>query len=179
MDALALGGLVALLLRDEQLWSRARPFLYVGAVAITAVAAGTIVEYKGLWPYDRWTQIIGYSAIAAGFAVLVAQAATATPGSSFATVLSHPVLRSLGRYSYALYVLHWLVVVELARRWTPREWLGTDLPERLLFTTVAGVISFSLAWMSWHVLEKRFLALKRYVPYGHRDEAMVAVPGRF
>jgi peptidoglycan/LPS O-acetylase OafA/YrhL len=72
-----------------------------------------------------------------------------------------PVLRSLGKYSYALYVIHGFLsgaTANLAKR-HQQIWF-------VLLCMVAGpLISYGLAWLSWYLLEERFLRLKSRFPY--------------
>ena len=41
------------------------------------------------------------------------------------------------------------------------------------FVVVATVLSVAVAWLSWHLYEKQFLKLKRFVPYGRPRRAAV------
>jgi peptidoglycan/LPS O-acetylase OafA/YrhL len=100
-------------------------------------------------------------------------------------------LRSLGKYSYCIYLTHMLVVEQLTRLAIPQaaapaswpEWLRqpvallsaglSSLPHALspvwatvAFTALVVVCSWLLAWISWNLFERWFLALKRYFPSG-------------
>jgi len=81
-------------------------------------------------------------------------------------------LRSLGKYSYCIYLTHMLVIFwllrdgvqlvgadlsGLAQRWTP---VGCTVA----FTLVVVVCSWLLALVSYHAFERWFLALKRFFP---------------
>jgi peptidoglycan/LPS O-acetylase OafA/YrhL len=72
-----------------------------------------------------------------------------------------PVLRSLGKYSYALYVIHAFLsaaAANLAKR-------HQELTFVLLCMVAGPLASYGLAWISWHVFEERFLRLKNRFPY--------------
>jgi peptidoglycan/LPS O-acetylase OafA/YrhL len=45
---------------------------------------------------------------------------------------------------------------------------GSPLPGQLLFYVVATAPAFALAWASWHLFEKRVLALNRFFPAARR-----------
>ena len=69
----------------------------------------------------------------------------------------------MGRYSFALYVLHYPVTIWLARSMTlstiPRPG-GSGLLQLAMFSFVAFAVSFALAWVSWRVIEAPFLRLR-------------------
>ncbi|NIP90809.1 MAG: hypothetical protein GWO21_18485, partial [Gammaproteobacteria bacterium] len=88
-----------------------------------------------------------------------------------------PLLRSYGKYSYAIYIFHWSLSELLFAKVVPLNWLEQQLGSlngalgaRLV---VVAIVTYGIAWLSWHVYEKRFLRLKRYF-YARPAEA----PGR-
>jgi peptidoglycan/LPS O-acetylase OafA/YrhL len=79
-------------------------------------------------------------------------------------VLRHPVLLSIGTYSYTIYIVHyhvgeWIKVHVLARYAVAHPGVTTVLE---IGGTVA--LSWAIAWVSWRVLERPLLSLKRFVP---------------
>ena len=71
------------------------------------------------------------------------------------------ILRSLGKYSYAMYVIHGFLanaVNNLAKRHSGPAFTLTCLAGGTL-------VSYALAWLSWNLMEKWFLRLKRHFPY--------------
>jgi peptidoglycan/LPS O-acetylase OafA/YrhL len=84
-------------------------------------------------------------------------------------VVAVPALRTIGRYSYAMYVFHWPVATWLASDTGLAEWpptmLGSHLPGKLLFGAVAAAMTFAAAWLSWQLYESQFLKLKERFPY--------------
>jgi peptidoglycan/LPS O-acetylase OafA/YrhL len=95
------------------------------------------------------------------------------------------VLRSLGKYSYGIYVYHDLLNNQFDK-WFGQHKLESLFRDRLhvhgaaygcsviLFILLASAASFAVAWLSWQVYEKRFLKLKRYFAY-HPAKAPPAV----
>jgi len=122
-----------------------------------------------LSPYDAWVQGVGLSAVALLFGVVLLGAITAEPESLVHRALTVRPLISLGRYSYALYLVHWPVATILAQHFhaadTVPTFFGSSLPASVSFALTAGAISFALAWASYHVWEKHFLKLKAHFPY--------------
>ncbi len=68
-------------------------------------------------------------------------------------VLEVPLLTALGRYSYAMYVYHVLILQKLATlilRYGDLPTIGgTLLPAILVFDIVATSLTFAAAWLSW------------------------------
>ena len=76
-------------------------------------------------------------------------------------VLRMAWLRTFGKYSYGLYVIHYLLhggMVLLAMRMNPLTYALLAIP--------CGIsMSFAAAWVSWNVLENPFLGLKLHFRY--------------
>ena len=89
-------------------------------------------------------------------------------------MLSVPLLRRFGKYSYAIYILHplirWLIQPSYVRY--GRLVMGSSLPGFLVYLLVAIALCLLAGWLSWHGIEKHFLALKRFFP--SRGEAIEA-----
>ncbi len=106
MDALALGGLLALVAREPEGLTRllrwARP-----AVGLSAVFLGTIFTWRhGLAFLDAVVQTIGFSLLAIFFGGILVIAVASPPGTVDGRFFAHRFLRFFGRYGYALYVFH-------------------------------------------------------------------------
>jgi peptidoglycan/LPS O-acetylase OafA/YrhL len=168
MDALALGAAGAALLRIPGWPSMARARLIpAGWIAVALFLAGAVLT-RGYATGTLACETLGYTILAFSSAVLVtgvALARSSRPGPLVAVLQSAP-LRSLGRYSYAMYVLHFpiheLIGVPLLRSMMP---LG--IPPGLALVYGIGMIpvSYVLAILSYHTLEKHFLKLKsRFLP---------------
>jgi peptidoglycan/LPS O-acetylase OafA/YrhL len=102
----------------------------------------------------------------------VALAAAGQAGSWLVRFFSVSALQTLGRYSYALYLFHVPVRRFIRDEYFPVDsfptWFGSPLPGQLLFYVAATAPALALAWLSWHVYERRWLALARYFPYARR-----------
>jgi peptidoglycan/LPS O-acetylase OafA/YrhL len=158
MDALFLGALIALAAQGEQ-WGRAvrmaQPAFLLGIGGIAAV-----ISVQGHFDqFAPWTQTLGYSAVGILSAAIVLHALSAPEDGWVGRALRAGWLRAFGKYSYALYVLHILVLEGLLR-----ADVAERLPSPLLGQTVVYAVgigaSFVLAYASWHLFEKHFLGLK-------------------
>jgi peptidoglycan/LPS O-acetylase OafA/YrhL len=171
IDGLAVGAMIALIMRApggmERLvrWARGvgRGLLPLGVV---------LVAWFEMTHTDASSfacQVVGYPLLALGFGTLLVRSISASPTSRVSRLFSSNAMRILGRYSYALYIFHALVLQYLNEHmpWTlmpPLVW-GSHVPIGILVIPLVAVLSFVLALLSWNLLEKPFLSLKRYFPY--------------
>ena len=169
MDALTTGALIATFIEEPAQWAIARR-------AVSPVAATTIVvlgliffRESSLDPSGRLMQTAGFPALSLLGAAAVVSAASAPSASARCWVWNLPALRFLGRYSYGLYAWHPFVIAFLRERvLAPAAFptiAGSHLPANALATTAALGLSIAVALLSWSLLERPFLALKRFVRY--------------
>lgn len=171
MDTLAAGAFVAVLLRQQgadAVRRAVRPMLWSG-LALVAIALGWSTTLDGASPFAPLafgTQTFGYPGIALVFAALVAHVVSAGPARLLPRLLSRPTFRSLGKYSYGLYMIHVpirnIVRLLLERRGGLPVVGGSQVPAQLVVTLAGIAISFGLAYLSWHLFEKQVLKPKRY-----------------
>jgi peptidoglycan/LPS O-acetylase OafA/YrhL len=142
-------------------WARRALWGGVAALAALAVLRGS---------FNWWDPVIAVMAlplIALVYGALLVRSLTAGPASRLSRVLSRPWLRSWGKYSYCLYVIHFPLMGLLAWKFSFYEHGvealgGSRLPAVLVFIGIATAVSYGLAWLSYHVYERPFLELKRY-----------------
>jgi peptidoglycan/LPS O-acetylase OafA/YrhL len=89
-------------------------------------------------------------------------------------------MQQIGQYSYAIYVLHYPMWFVFGRaNILTRESFSvvpTRLGADLAHTAVLTLISILIAAVSWHAFEKRFLALRRYLPYAFERRQTATAP---
>jgi peptidoglycan/LPS O-acetylase OafA/YrhL len=181
IDALAIGALVAVLAREPSgaamLLRLSRPVMLGAALWLAIVTGWTqLAVGETLPPLDVRVQLGAYTAISLLFGALLVRAIAAPDSSLRARVLSSATLAAFGRYSYALYLIHIVVrnvfhgqLTQLGGK-LPTV-LGSQLPAQV-GVLLAGIgISYALAFASWHLFEKHFLALKRFFNYERRATA--------
>lgn len=167
-DALAMGGLVAALIRDEHgvawlgRWRR-----WITGAALVSLGAVVLVRH-GFHGHDAPVQVFGQSIIAILSSMLICYAVTPASGrgAGVGDLLASRPLRLLGKYSYAMYVFHFPIHQALWH-WFGDEVRGADTPSRLLrlgayVGTVLG-LSILSAMLSWRVLEQPLLRLKNRI----------------
>jgi peptidoglycan/LPS O-acetylase OafA/YrhL len=161
-DGLMVGAALALVARRQGGLERAARV--APAVALAALGALVIIALgrRGLLPTDSLVAVLGYPIVALLWgAVLVA--ALTRPGR---LGCEHPWLRTIGKYSYGIYVFHLPIIAAL--QW--RVFAGTSVLAVTLFTVLTAGLSFGFAWLSYHAYEKHFLTLKRFFD-GAREHA--------
>jgi peptidoglycan/LPS O-acetylase OafA/YrhL len=174
LDALLLGGLIALLLRGPLAgallrWSRPALVLAGALVLLWAALTPSHGVFNASHPYPDWKFTWGLSVIDLLAALLIL--AALQPASVVYRVLSLRPLRWLGRISYGAYVLHdvpHILYGNLGFRLVPNHPKGVG-------TLIALASTLLLAWLSFRYFETPFLNLKsRWAP-SHRP-ASSAVP---
>jgi peptidoglycan/LPS O-acetylase OafA/YrhL len=169
MDALALGGAGACVLRIDAVRAKLRARLPgVGAVALAVFVAG--IPLTHLYDRDRLMgETLGYTLLAFCSALFVTWAALhgARAPQGLARLLTWAPLRSCGRYSYAMYVFHNLLHKLLGEPWLIGKY-GQHPPLRAVYVYALVVlgVTYLLALCSYHALEKPFLRLKRRFEHG-------------
>jgi peptidoglycan/LPS O-acetylase OafA/YrhL len=169
MDALVIGGLVAVALRSPAWWEyvRARRGSVGVTAAVAAAAIGLFDLRAGAPAFSAVMQSVGYTAIAVATAAWVAYLVDVP--DALGGRLSRGVLPAAGRYAYGLYVWHPIVVAVALPALAQRGWIGPDPAQRALWGTFghlgAGMaLSVLAAVASYHLYEAPFLRLKRLFP---------------
>jgi peptidoglycan/LPS O-acetylase OafA/YrhL len=175
LDGLLVGSWVALALRDPADWARlrrwARPLALGSGCLLVGLALGQRHFYPEVPPalVDRAIDAklvltLGMSALAVLFAAFLAVAVDAAEYSRLRRVLENSGLRAIGKYSYAMYVFHSLILAATVSWFWPVSRLPTFLAKLLVATWVVGA-GLACAWLSYHLYEKHFLRLKQYFEY--------------
>ena len=102
------------------------------------------------------------------FGLILLYALRSAPAQASNRILSSKVLVAFGKYSYGLYVIHGILRPCFARLFDfgklPKHW-GLPFVYLLAYYVLTIALSFCLAYLIYHLFEKRFLALKRYFEY--------------
>jgi len=160
-DQLAIGALLALLARGPIDPARLRNF----AIAVMLIAGVTLAL---TWSTDARIFVLGATLLALFFAALLVVILISAPQNPLRRVFNFSPLRNLGKHSYAMYVLH-PILLAILRRYLPAERLGkfthSSAVGVLLFMALAFLLILASGWVSWHLYERHFLKLKRFVKY--------------
>jgi peptidoglycan/LPS O-acetylase OafA/YrhL len=163
VDALAVGALVAVLVRAPAWRQRLERWAPLGLAAGLAAIALLFASLTRFYPNERSVVTFGHTLLALTFGWLMVIAV----GSRSPRGLGLRPLRALGKYSYGIYVWHWplqqVMLIYHADRFSPAGFLA------------AGLLgSLALGWLSYLVIERPFLNLKRFFAYEPRASAPAA-----
>lgn len=166
LDVLAAGAFVALAVAGKGGVRSLHPARRIWALT-AAMWVGLILWRGSADNMDPAIQTVGLSLVAVNLAALLAAVLSLSPTHWVTRIFSTGILRSFGKYSYAIYLAH-LPLSALLRDtfYGPNQFLtvsGSKLPGQLLFYMAAIALTYLVALGSWHLWEKHFLRLRTYV----------------
>jgi peptidoglycan/LPS O-acetylase OafA/YrhL len=162
IDALAIGSMLALLVRRPIWHARLTKVAPYGLAGGFAVVVAMNLALPRFYPSEPAVVTLGHSVLAVMFACLIVLALRTPPPRP----LRSATLRTLGKYSYGIYVWHWPLHEAMQIPYSARLVTSTQgFFEPVLFLLTGVVISFGLGWLSYVVIEQPFLRLKRFFNY--------------
>ncbi|EMI22816.1 acyltransferase 3 [Rhodopirellula maiorica SM1] len=160
VDALLIGAAVAVMARNPQSLERLRPWLPIPFLSGVMVVASGLVFKKGWFtlPHTLWPMI---------WACILVWLMTMYRNQWMARFFKLAALRSLGKYSYAMYIfqnpLIPLMSVVLTAT-TLTSVTGDAVSSHLVYIGLMFALTYIAAIVSWYLLERHFLKLKKYFP---------------
>lgn len=178
MDTLAAGALLAILSRNQKNRDSIRRYSVIGGVVSIVALIVIFIAKGGIPEMDAMVQLTAFPASAVGGAALIGRSITTPATGMLNRALAFEPLRSVGFYSYGIYILHmptfWLT--NRLRDALPAPLAGfSNTAVAVLWFLLAGVLAWAAAWVMWHLIEQHFLALKKYFP-SHKSSRTL-VPG--
>lgn len=166
IDAIALGAVGALALRNPAIVRRVTHNRNTIRIVLAIATVLTFVATKGAPRVGILSQTYGYTLFAIIGAIFVFDIANAKnlKTDALARFLCAPVLRKMGTYSYAAYVLHKPLHALIGAPTIAAMQGGQPVTVgiALAYFAFMSVLVFFLAFLSFHAFEKHFLGLKRY-----------------
>ena len=174
-DTIALGALVALVVRDGEmeLFFRRHLLLILGSIC-GAILAATAAQ-RGLPARGLFTEIVNQplTGMFAAFLVFtcVARRSPSVGGARLQDIvirtLSANWLAIIGKYSYAIYLFHspiHRVLQPYGRRLLSEGGANERFVSLVAYCSVVLALSFGFALISWRLIEAPFLSLKSRFP---------------
>ncbi|CAN5245545.1 acyltransferase [soil metagenome] len=171
IDTLAMGALIAALQHSGGGLASLRPYcrwlapLMGGYIFLLTLLTG------GLNPLSQTVLLWGLPAVALFWACCLLLIVSAHPERFEVRLLSHPILKSLGTYSYGLYVFH-LPILGVVHHWLGTAnnlqitmlptFFGSQIPMVVTQSAIMILLTCIMAVTCFHLYEKSFLLLKRY-----------------
>jgi len=183
-DTLAMGAAIAIAMRDARLRVHLRRWLPALTLAGLGLILVVLVRRGGFYSWDAAVQRFGMTGTVLAGGSLVAWCVLSRENSLLNRTLNARPLRQFGKYSYAIYILHPLIrwLIQPTYRRYGQLVYGSSIPSFLVYLLLAMSLCLVAGWVSWHGIEKHFLALKVFFP--SRGEAAAArsrpsLPRRF
>lgn len=174
MDTLAVGALLAVLIRRTHVLEKSLAIPY--SILAVSVSAWLLIGYYNQTLFtEKWPMLtVGLSVVAAGSGAFVWLALR--DESLVSRACSIAPLRTLGKYSYGLYIYHQLFQNVLYEYLYPLcvAILGTASFAAPVYFTLAFALNICVAALSYHLFEVRFLRLKTRFPYEDKSKRPAA-----
>ncbi len=169
-DALALGAVLAIMVREQRWFAWLRRYSGVLLAVTSTLVVTQIVLHNNFAAVGAGSIFLNQTIIALWFALAIFL--SIAPATSWLLIHYHnllklSLLKILAKYSYAIYVFH-LPVLKL---WFATFAVDTKGLDGIKFLLVVNynclmvlAISSIFAFISWHILEQPILRLKRFFP---------------
>ncbi len=172
-EEMLLGGLLAVFMTSDNLRETVRRYsLPLFGVSFAVFIALHILSLPGS-PHPEHSSVplmLGGYTTAALFSVgLVGVFVTYPPQNLLRRLFQHPLLTFLGRYSYSMYLFHMvptLVLMDVFWYSELRGWKAF-----VLYPAATYLATIVIAVLTWHLLEKHMLNLKKYFEYETPNES--------
>lgn len=168
LDGLAMGALVALWIRGPGGVTKLVPLARKVCVFAAATLIGVFLLQRDFAHEGPIVQTAGFSALALFFGAVLILVIGLPETGRLTRVFESSGLQTLGRYSYALYLMHVPVQLFVYDKVLGRDeintYIGMPFVGQFMFYAITFSTTMGLAWLSWQLYEKHFLKLKRYFP---------------
>ncbi|MBL4868754.1 MAG: acyltransferase [Pseudomonadales bacterium] len=166
-DSLALGALLAIAMRNRQWLQHMMNYRRTLTITLVGSSIAIVLYTHNFSPTGSGITVLNQTLAAAIFVMLLSY--TVIPSNTSTVWLNRflmgKFLNTVGKYSYAIYIFHGVLkhlwrstfVIDTSEHLGLQLWLVN-----LYNVTIIFAASMLLAMISWRVLERPFLRLKRY-----------------
>lgn len=162
MDGLLIGSWLSTVIRDPLYFTKIRPLLNKSAI-ISCLLIILIFAYQySFYFWDLLVSGLGYSLLAILFTAIVSESIVSN--GYITGFFNNGILRKLGTYSYAMYLFHVPVSRSLSSPFYKISFISNQplIIKWCLFILTASLVTYILAFISWHSFEKHFIKIKTY-----------------
>lgn len=161
VDSLLIGAMVAIGIRFVSNMEDLTRDAQKGMLLSVVIVAACILIQPASPLYNNGAMLtVGFSGLALLTGALIIILLTKTESNIVRRVFRNRILNFFGKYSYALYVFHWPVTSFMLEYYLKMGYQG--FVPWLIFIVGAFAATFTLALLSWNLMEKPILGLKRY-----------------
>jgi peptidoglycan/LPS O-acetylase OafA/YrhL len=167
-DSLAIGSMLAVIVRQQSLLNVIQQYFRATFLVLSLILLVLVAIFRHFSP-SGLEGVFNQTVISFWFAMCTLFIITPCEGriEVVRQLASHPVLCWVGKYSYAIYIFHfpaklfWFGHITL-----PFDSNNAREQIELLISNFIGVLLLATiaAYVSWNLLERPFLSLKRYFP---------------
>ena len=165
LQGIAFGSFLALFARSPRGLERLREWTPRVAVALVTILAGSFVLHRLTEAGQSFLGPLRESLFVLLLACILVRALTAPAGSPVIRFFGSRALTSVGTYSYGLYVFHHFIsygFISYGTEFVVAEWTKSHAAAVAALALGGSAASFLVAWLSYHIFEKRFLLLRRH-----------------
>lgn len=164
LEPLIIGALIALAFQTDW-WTK----------LLKRIAAPTLILGIGLIAFFAWQKpdsplvdnypmyMYGYSVIAISTAMLIVLVSTLSQNNILRIIFRSKIMLFFGKYSYAIYLFNKPIIQQYIRLFENNHWESFFAWVIYFLLCLGTCLLFAL--LSWNLLEKRMLALKKYFEY--------------
>lgn len=166
-DALMLGAMLAYAVRNAHLSSLLQkyrlPCLYGSGLASVVLVVYAFLQNQKTTDVhaSKIVSSIGYTIFSILFTFLIYNLLNARRESVGSRFFDNGIMKFFGKYSYAMYIAHYPIIAFIYANFL--ETYNCDPSKKVLILFVATLaITSVVSWLSYHLIEKHFLSLKRF-----------------
>ena len=182
MDTLAVGSILAVVFSSASHWQTVVRWTRRLVLPVAGAAFGSFFVLSGTGHPALQAVKYSFFALLCAFVLVL----TLTPGRAnpLPSLCTNPLLRNMGKTSYAMYVFHPFVYGQVVGRLFQAPWSPVremTWPALLLEFMLAAGLTILVSWISWVAFEQPLLRLKerfRYESGGRRRKDRAANAGK-
>ncbi len=161
LDGLMVGALIAIAYKS-QAWKNWLARLAWPVFGLSMLAMVYILTGKSVEPFSKNIMITTWSltALALLGGALIVLLKSQPENSWLRIIFRNRILTFFGKYSYAMYLIHAPIIFFLYHQFSNAKLKGGMVSLTFIVLSISGIILVSL--ISWNLLEKRILDLKKH-----------------